>query len=307
MKKSIYPLLLLLFVVFLTGCSVQEEEESLYHHYYLDMDETRLQEETYTPEADVTNVDEMVAEFVDGLHSSPETSTNVNLLPESVNVNTYALDGTMLTLDLGGAYLDMPKAREVLVRAGIVRSLVQIDGVDYVTIKTDGNDLTDSQGNVIGMMSMDSFVENSGKQINSYQNTTIDLYFTNETGDRLISESRKLYYSSNVPLERVVVEQLIKGPRADDSYATLPPDMQILGVSMTEGVCYVNLDKAFADHALNIQEEIPIYSIVNSIIDDCNVKEVQIAIEGETNLIFRESMKLDTFYQKNVELIQEES
>lgn len=307
MKKSIYPLLLLLFVVFLAGCSAQEEEESLYHHYYLDMDETSLQEEAYIPEADVTNVDELVTEFVDGLHSSPETSTNVNLLPESVVVNTYNLDGAVLTLDLGGAYLDMPKAREVLVRAGIVRSLAQIDGVDYVTIKIDGNDLTDSQGNVIGTMSMGTFVENSGKQINSYQNTTINLYFANETGDRLISESRKLYYSSNVPLERVVVEQLIKGPKSEGRYPTLPADMQILGVSMTEGVCYVNLDKAFADHALNIQEEIPIYSIVNSIIDDCNVKEVQIAIEGETHLTFRESVKLDTFYQKNVNLIQEES
>ena len=55
-------------------------------------------------------------------------------------------------------------------------------------------------------------MENSGKQINDYKYISMDLYFSDETGEKLKSENRALYYSSNVPLERVVVEQLIKGP-----------------------------------------------------------------------------------------------
>ena len=62
-------------------------------------------------------------------------------------------------------------------------------------------------------MTQETFVENSGKQINDYKYISMDLYFSDETGEKLKSENRALYYSSNVPLERVVVEQLIKGPQ----------------------------------------------------------------------------------------------
>ena len=49
-------------------------------------------------------------------------------------------------------------------------------------------------------------------------------------------------------------------------------------------------------------ESIPIYAIVNSLIENTNVKKVQISINGETNLIFRESISFDTIFERNKEL-----
>ena len=102
-----------------------------------------------------------------------------------------------------------------------------------------------------------------------------------------------MYYSSNVPLEREVVERLLKGPNSEELKPTLSPNTKILGVSIVEGICYVNLDKSFLSDTMDVQEELPIYSIVNSLTDACNVRGVQISVEGETKMIFRESMKLD--------------
>ena len=156
-------------------------------------------------------------------------------------------------------------------------------------------------------MDGDTFVENEGKNINSYLFTTLDLYFTNETGDRLKKEQVKVYYSSNVPLEKVVVQQLIKGPRQDGTYPTLSPDTKILGVSISEGIGYVNLDKTFLDQTLTVQESIPIYSIVNSLVDACHVTKVQISVNGETKKTFRESVDLDQFFSSDYSLVEEAS
>ena len=83
-----------------------------------------------------------------------------------------------------------------------------------IRILVEGLPLRNSQNEEVGLLDNDSFVENSGKEINTYENATMTLYFTNESGDGLTAEQRNIYYSTNVPLERVVVEQLGKGPGA---------------------------------------------------------------------------------------------
>lgn len=183
---------------------------------------------------------------------------------------------------------------------------LQVPGIVYVQFTVEGEELLDSKGEVIGPMSSDTFVDQAGKDINSYQYTTLTLYFANDTGDRLIPEKRSVYYNSNVSLENVVLDQLLKGPRSDANRATLPSGTSILSVTSADDTCYVNFDKGFSEDALALQESIPIYSIVNSLVDNCKVKKVQISLNGETDLTFRETMRLDKFYQKNEELIDEE-
>ena len=58
--------------------------------------------------------------------------------------------------------------------------------------------------------------------------------------------------------------------------------------------------------ALDIQQEIPVYSIVNSLIAAGNVQKVQISVNGDSKVVFRESMSLNQFYEKNPELVEAE-
>ena len=83
----------------------------------------------------------------------------------------------------------------------------------------------------------------------------------------------------------------MKGPNSSELQPTLSPNTKILGVSIAEGICYVNLDKSFLSDTMNVQEKLPIYSIVNSLTDACNLRGVQISVEGETKVTFRESME----------------
>ena len=201
---------------------------------------------------------------------------------------------------------ELARPQEVLVRAGLVRTFVQVPEVERVTLLIDGDPLKDSKGREIGTMTADSFLENSGREIYQYQYATLTLYFANEAGDHLVKETRRVPYSTNIPLERVVVEQLMKGPKEDGHYAVLPDTMNVLSVTTSDRIAYVNFDKSFKDSALSsVAEQIPIYAVVDSITANCKVDKVQFSINGESDVTFRETMKLNQFYEEDLSYLEE--
>lgn len=89
------------------------------------------------------------------------------------------------------------------------------------------------------------------------------------------------------------------------NYETLPEDLNLLNVVTSNDTCYVNFDQSFVEEALAVQEQIPVYSIVNSLVDVCQVKQVQFLVNGEKDVVFRESMDLKQPYEKNTELVDQ--
>ena len=129
-----------------------------------------------------------------------------------MEVTDYSLDGVMLSIHFDADYSSMTEVEEVLCRAAVVLTMTQIPGVDCVSFYVADAPLTDIRGNIVGSMNQDSFIENPGEQINSIQCTTLKLYFANETGDGLVEETRSdVYYSSNVSMEKLIMEQLFGG------------------------------------------------------------------------------------------------
>lgn len=294
-------------LILLAGCSGNGETEapSEYFMYYLSLEANKVVENACEPEA--SSGDEMIQEFVDRLNETPEGEDYQRLMPKDVKIDSYSLEDSTLILTIGGDYEQMERPREVLVRVGLVRVFTQISGVDRVQIVTENGELKDSAGNVIGAMTRESFVENAGSEINNYQYTTLTLYFANETGDKLVPETRSVYYSTSVPLERVVVEQLVKGPAEEGHYAVLPSDTNILSVTTSENIAYVNFDNTFMNGTMSVVQEIPIYALVNSITTNCPVQRVQFSIDGESDVTFRESMKLNQFYERDLSYLEENS
>ncbi len=314
MRKWIVFLLAILLCCVIGGCGLdikvedrsreEHAEEGAYTIYYMNVDETGLERDSFVPENDSTEA--VVQEMLDLLDNEKPKEDMLTLLPDEVNINSYAIRSDTVVIDFNKSYRQMNTVRETLARAGIVKTLMQVPDVRNVEFTVNGEAIVDSQGDPVGEMNANTFVEYTGTDINNYQYTTLTLYFTNKAGDKLLSERRNVYYSSNLPLERVVMEQLLQGPRDSEMQRTLPEDTNILGVTVSDNICYVNFGSSFVENTLPVQESIPIYSIVNSLIDSCEVEQVQISVEGDSKIIFRETMNLDQFYEKNTELIQEE-
>ena len=268
-KVTALVMALVLGSVAFSGCG-KKETESKYKIYYVNEEQGEVLAESFVPSEETTQT--MLEEMTEKLNK--KNAEGHTLLPENIEIQSCVDDDGMIRVDFNQEYHDLNPVDEVLLRASIVKDYVQIPNIYLVTITAEGTPIVDSQGQEIGAMSLDSFLENTGKEIMAYQYKELNLYFTNEEGNQLVPEARQVYYNGNTPIEKVIVEQLLRGPGESGHYATLPSDTRIVGVSVADGIAYVNLGKQFVDEALPVDAQIPIYSIVNSLIDAGNVTEI---------------------------------
>ena len=111
---------------------------------------------------------------------------------------------------------------------------------------------------------------------------TVILYFAGEQADRLVREERQVALAGR---ERAVavLEELIKGPAYPAHGRTIPPDVKVLGVKITEGIADADFSEELrSSHWGGSTGEIfTVYSIVNTLAELPGVELVQIRIEGE--------------------------
>lgn len=303
MRKWLW-ILLLAIPLLMAGCRKQQQvDESGYRIWYINQDETCLKYEN--KELQSKNEEGLLREMMEVMRETPTDDELKPVIPEDVKLLDFDFEHNQLYLDFSPEYKKMPKVYEVLCRAAIVRTLGQIDGVEYVDFQVNGEPLTDLEGKEIGLMNEDQFIENAGEEINAYKTADLTLYFANKAGDKLVEQRVAMEYNSNISLEKLIVEQLIAGPPFEGVYPTIPSETKLLNISIKDNICYVNLDEGFLGTGYNVIESIPVYSIVNSLIENTDVQKVQISINGETNRMFRESINFDTIFEKNEGLIEQ--
>ena len=220
-----------------------------------------------------------------------------------MKISSYSVNDGVLRLEFNEAFGKMSRTRELLVKAGVVKIFVQVPGVDSVEIYVGKKPLTDTKGDEVGAMNGDTFVEFSGSDGDVYSYDTFTLYFTNKNGDKLVEEQRSVRYRRNLPKATVVLEQLARGPLEKGHYPTIPENSEVLSLTRANGICYVDYNSVFQDYALNVSEEIPVYSVVNTLIAATGVDKVEISIEGNKEVTFGKNMQLYKFYEWNDSLL----
>lgn len=301
-KKRLWILLLAAVVLVLGGCKSEKEETDGYQIYYLNAEQTKISGKAYDTKE--TDTEKLVAEFLKALAKDPEDVDYRKPIPNEVELLKTKLEGNQLSIWFDTDYYNMDAASEVLCRAAIVRTVTQIPDVNCVSIFIGDSPLVDAKNNVVGLMTVESFVENPKEQINSLQEATITLYFSNKNGDGLVTEKRDVHYSSNISMEKLIVEQLLKGPEKKDAKSAIPSGTKLVSVSAVDGICYVNFDEGFTNQDYEIQEPIVIYSIVNSLSELSTVSKVQISVNGSTKGVYRDSYKLDKVYERNLDYVK---
>ncbi len=303
MKIRKFLIVLPIVLLMLSGCmGKQKESDSDYHIEYLNKDKTGIVKVDYEPSA--TDTDRMIEEFLEMLAADPESLDYRKTIPADINVTSYSVDGVLLTLNFSAAYQNLPTSEEVLRRAAIVRTMIQIPGIDCVAFLVGDSPLTDTSGNVVGAMTQESFIENPGEQINSIQNATLTLYFANEDGSGLVKETRDVYYSSNISMEKLIMEQLLEGPTISGAQSAIPSGTNLVNISVVDGVCYVSLDETFRNQNYEISEAVVIYSIVDSLSELPTINKVQISVNGDTSGTYRDSFELDRMYDRNLDYVE---
>ena len=298
---------LLLACAGLSGCSSEDREEDRYQLYFLNEDLSSLSAQDYEPEGGKKISDLGPQEMADDMLAQlSEPSGDVRRIAPVQNFSVIGttLHNRALTVSLSADYEQLDKIREILTRAAMVNTLCQIDGVDTVSFLCGDHSLKNADGSEVGAMDSDQFIFNSGKEIVNYEKVRLHLYFASESGDQLVDTYRSVVYNSNISMERLVVEQVLKGPNSDVVFPTLNPAAKILSVTTRDGVCYVNLDQAFLTEPYNVTTQVAIYSLVNSLTELPSVSSVQITIDGKANKSFMET-SLSSAFEQNRSIVRE--
>lgn len=299
----------LFLVLLLTACRTGEgggeEAAAVYRIYYLNSSMTALSSQEYR--TDTVIGDQVIEELMEQFLTAPNDVDNQAALPSSVNYLGYKQEDSVLYLYFDAGYGSRPAmdpTREILCEAALTKTMTQIDGIDYIGIYVADQPLLNQAGQPVGLLSDSDFIE-SISDVNTFERSQLTLYFAAEGGAALVPESREVVHSINTSMERLIVDELIRGPQAEGHYATLPPDVKLLNVSVNENVCYLNFDAAFVENAVDVREYIPIYSIVNSLCELSAVTRVQITVNGSSDVMFRDAISLDTQFERNPDIGEE--
>lgn len=144
--------------------------------------------------------------------------------------------------------------------------------------------------------------------------TPVQLYFINEQGIKLAAETRYIQNTDankgNEHLATVVLKELISGPAKGSLLkASLPKETKVHSdVKIKDGVATIDLSKDFIDKhpGGKKNEQLTLYSIVNTLTEIKDITSVQFRINGKVTKEFKGSYQIDVAYPRAPYLISNE-
>lgn len=299
-RYQIGGILLIFLCLLAAGC--QKKQEPGFQVYYLNSEKTALKKEGMElPEA---STEKVIGQVLDRMRKPVDSTECVAAIPTDVEILEYQLEDAKLDLSFSHEYRSIDEVSEVLLRAAVVQTLTQIEGIDRVQFYVEKDPLMDHHGDVIGYQRSEDFVQMSGTALESYEQAQVVLYYADKTGEKLKGQTVTLRYNSYMTLERAIIRQLLRGEKDGSMQATIPPDTKLLSVSIKDDVCYVNVDKGFLKDLIGVDPEITIYALVNSLIAGGNCSQVQISVNGETSLSYHGKVELGKPFRANYEMVE---
>lgn len=314
--KKIQLIFLFVFIGLLTACGTREPEtEELavleanqIYTYFVNADKTDIVSETYTIKSGkdiLKNADEVIG-YLENTEADTDYQTPI---PEGITYIESKPGSRHGSLEVAFNVLyDSVDAESLLFfKACTVKSLMQIEGVDSVTLSlTDVANVNEDTATVSENFDADSFNMSFGNESRYKQKGTIVLYFANESGEALKEYRKTVEISNNTSLARIVIEALINGPEGKGYTATISDKTTIQNLSVKDGICYVDLSDEFYDTNNSLKNDIIVYSVVNSLVELPTVSKVQFLKSGEKQQFFRETMPFDGIFERNLDLIEQE-
>ncbi len=302
-KRMISLFLVILLCMSLAACG-QKEESGNAKIYYINSLGDGIGSVSYTIKSK-KNADQ-IEELLKKLSEDPDSVEYRKTITDKTNVVDYSLDSGTLSLYFDQEYSEIEGYAEVLVRAAIVKTLVQIDEVDAVAFYVGENPLQDESGAVVGSMSDDTFVSDYDAESESLEETTLTLYFASADGQSLVKKEQTVYYSKNVSKERLIMDYLLRGPQEDDAKDVIPSGTKVLSVNVTDGVCYVNFDSGITKATSGVNANITLYAIVNSLTELDSVNKVQIMVDGSQTQsdALGLGFELGNSYERDISMVQ---
>lgn len=310
MRKMMKLCCLLLFlVVVMAGCEKKKAndpvEEGSIKVYKINSSQDGISYINYKTET--TKSDQLIDELLQQMSADPESYTTKRAINDDVIVKEISVVDECLKINFDLAYQNQGNITEALMRAAIVKTLCQVDGVSYVEFYVNGVPWTDSNDKAYGQMMAEDFIDDQDVNTN-YIPTSLTLYFATDKGNKLIECTEKKGYDGSNTMEQLIILRLIEGPdeleQKEGMRAAIPANTVLNNVTTKEGVCYVDFSKEFLNQMEGIKAEVTLYSVVNSLIELSSINKVQIMIDGKIVDSSLDNVPLNKVYDRNLDLVK---
>ena len=240
---------------------------------------------------------ELYEKIADALIKGPQDQKLSPIMDKGVSLNyVYNNDGN-LTIDFSKEYQE----EDLMTTYAVIKTFSALPKVKQVRVTAGGAEVKGFGDNPIGYVRGDEInIESDNDSA-----TVIRLYFANSKKDSLVMEYRTVNITDTQPVEQYIITELIKGPKGKDNARLLAQDTEVLSVETTDGTCYVNFKQGFIDKNAASKDEarLIIYSVVNSLTERDNVKNVQFLIEGKKTEKFGD-MNISELFVRNDMMMQ---
>jgi len=256
--------------------------------YYVNPDTLELVSEKEN--VDGTSADIMLNNAVKAMKNKPNDEQLKSAIPDSVTVLSISCNNQVAHIDFSSGYYSLNKPDEMCLRGAVVWTLTGLYFVKKVDISVEGAPLLKTSGEVYGDADRENTLISPSIVSNPVTSVKIVyLYFPNSDATDLSKEERKIEVNKNQPLEKYVMEELIKGPQDKSNIAAIPNDTKIRSINTSDGICYVDLSSEFVTkrNGTEAEDKAMIYSIVDSLTKLGNIDKVQFLIEGEKQNDYR--------------------
>lgn len=273
MNKRFLPLVAALLLA-LSACAPKEADAGGIRLWFSDPERTMgkvVATEAFTGEATVDAL-------MDALLRGPELETLANPIPSGTRLLSWSLRDGLLCLDLSAPYGELSGVSLTLADYCITLTLCQLDRVEQVSITVDGVQLPQRSRQIL----TPEDVIFTGTEEEPRQITAV-LYFPRALGKGLGFEARELTLTEDDDLYRTIAQNLMAGPQDPDLHTLLPAGAELLGITLDDGICYVNFSGDFLTSApaAAVEQNLLLYSIVDTMGNLSTVTAVQLLVEGE--------------------------
>lgn len=313
-KRKIFIIPIFLLFLFLTGCAIVKEESSIVtveipkdatKLYYLNEERTKVISEVLVLE--MSTIEEQISEALTILEEVLWTEEEKQLVSDSNPIQGFILNQEtgVITLYFASDYSFTHSITETLRRAAIVKTLCQIRKVTSIEIYIGSQPLMLANGKPVGLMTANNFMESTGANTEFFQEIDVSVYFADTTGNFLVKSDEKVVYNGVVSTERLILNQLIKGPLSTSMRSVIPEGTILNKVITQDGICYVDFSEQFMKTREGISPEVAIYAVVNSLTQLPNVHKVQFLIDGTIRKSY-EQLDFSSYFEQNLDIIDGE-
>ncbi len=288
--KKIILVICLLFisvaVFFMLKYYEYSEETDVIEIYYLNTTKGGI--EPLAKRYDIEKTDDEILKVVFKLFSENQQVAKAGLVttkPQNVTVLNYDVDSEgLMTVNFSSEYKKMTNVEEINFRSAFVWTFTDLGFIKKIKFQVDGLPYTTNTSILVDYFDRTNVIVEPSIVLDKVVKRDITLYFSKILNDGnlyLVKEERMATAEEDIPVEEVIVYELINGS-GEDNKSYIPSDLRVRTVKRENYICFIDLDEKFlAGNLTEREQKIRVYSLVNSLTELNNVDKVQILINAK--------------------------